>query len=124
MVLLTQAVAAEHVVATFAADSLEIAHQFVPDLMLAFSAPRNTDDPGKRLFPAPPTTFRSPQLSSAQRRELLDGTDRRVVGGAHAASSDHFGSGMIGLAGLDRSLTNRNNSTDIAGTDRSRLINV
>jgi hypothetical protein len=27
----TQAVAAEHVVATFAVDSLEIAHRFVPD---------------------------------------------------------------------------------------------
>src|ERR1700730_18801090 len=50
MVLLTQAVAAEHVVATFAVDSLEIAHRFVPDLMLAFSALRNTEDPGKRLL--------------------------------------------------------------------------
>jgi hypothetical protein len=56
-------------------------------------------------FPAPPATFRSPQPSSAKRRELLDGTDRRVVGGAHAAFSDHSGSGMIGLAGFDRSLT-------------------
>jgi hypothetical protein len=30
----------------------------------------------------------------------MDGTDRRVVGGADAAFSDHAGSGMIGLAGL------------------------
>ena len=45
------------------------------------------------------------------------------MGGAHAAFSDHSGSGMIGLAGFDRSLTRyRNNSTDIAVTDRSRLI--
>ena len=45
------------------------------------------------------------------------------MGGAHAAFSDHAGSGMIGLAGFDRSLTRyRNNSTDIAGTARSRLI--
>jgi hypothetical protein len=31
----------------------------------------------------------------------MDGTDRRVVGGAHAAFSDRAGSGMIGLAGFD-----------------------
>jgi hypothetical protein len=30
----------------------------------------------------------------------MDGTDRRVVGGADAAFSDHAESGMIGLAGL------------------------
>jgi hypothetical protein len=46
-----------------------------------------------------------------------------LVGGAHAAFSDHSGSGMIELAGFDRSLTEyRNNSTEISGTDGSRLI--
>src|ERR1700676_4143046 len=54
----------------------------------------------------------------------MDGTDRRVLA-AHIRLFDHAGSGMIGLAGFDRSLTRyRNNSTDIAGTASSRLISI
>jgi len=45
------------------------------------------------------------------------------MGGAHAAFSDHAGSGMIGLARFGRTLTRyRNDSTDIAGTAHGRPI--
>jgi hypothetical protein len=56
-------------------------------------------------FPAPPATFRSPQPSSAKRCELHGWNESAGIGGAHAAFSDHAGSGMIGLAGFDRSPT-------------------
>ena len=59
-----------------------------------------------RFSPAPPTTLQEfASRSRAQQGACVDGTDWRVEGRRTCGFSDHVGSGMIGLAGFDRSLT-------------------
>jgi hypothetical protein len=100
MVLLTLAVAAEHVVATFAVDSLGIAHRVVPDLMLAFAALRNTEDPVKRLLsrrrqrPFVPRSRAQQSAASCWMERISAGRGRRTCGFFRSFREQHDRTGQ------------------------------